>query len=153
MGRENYSQKTCGNAGKIHTPMLRLIGIEVARVRLAASTTLDDRVSCHLADGGLIDLLQQVIPNLVSALELPRVCVDASQEQILGEEIVPLVVHAPAGPVTLNALLNAVDEGSVGRVENLSLLIVLGGSDRGIAEVLWLVSAHEYHRRRITAFL
>jgi hypothetical protein len=104
---------------------------------VAVSATLDHIVGRHLANIGPGRVLQDIGSDVLCALKLADCGVDAAQHEIPGEKAVALRPQATAGTETLDALLDAINEGAVWRVDDIHLFIVLGGRHGRVTVEFW----------------
>ena len=104
-------QKSSRHAGKIDIPVLRCIGIVVARP-VQTLFTLHEVVGCDITNLILVQAVQITFGKRRGALELANGGINATQKQISAEEVVSGIVEATTSTVALYAFLDAVNEGS-----------------------------------------
>lgn len=125
--------KSRNNPSEVNIPVLGVVWIEVARVMIAISTTLDHVVCRHLSHRAFASLFQNVILNVPSTLKLPDAGVDTPEEEVAGKHVLALGAKATPGTESLDAFFDAVDERPVWGVNDFRFFIVFGRGHRGVA--------------------
>lgn len=132
------SQESRYDAGEVHIPMLRVVGVVEPRVLATAAS--NHVVGRYLSHYCFRCSLQVLVCQIPCALKLAHRGIDTAKSQVSREQVFAPAIHAPARSKPLDAFLNAIDERAVGWVEDVSLLVVLGRRQRRVAVVLWDVS-------------